>query len=182
MGAGIGAGVDIIQQLAENGHVDTDEVIDMAIFSGADAGVKTASAAALTAGVKRGVIPMIPATTSVTTITGIAYGAVESVKVLGKVADGEMTLSEGVEEIEQTAVSCVTGAHGAAIGAAIGSTVIPIPIVGTAIGGGCGLVAPLGRTMPRLCAMTASWTAMATMSTTVTACVPLSFLSKELNK
>lgn len=66
---------------------------------------------------------MIPKGTPAGTIANISYVAIEDVKVLGKMATGELTMKEGIEKLEQTTVSTAAGlvamGKGAAIGAAI---------------------------------------------------------------
>ena len=79
---------------------------------------------------------VIPKGTKGGTFANIAFVAIENVKVLGKVATGELTAKEGLDAMEQTTASCVAGiatsTKGAAIGATIGSVLGP---VGTAVGG-----------------------------------------------
>ena len=66
----------------------------------------------------------------------IAYVAVENVKVLGKVATGELTIREGFEKMQETTASTIAGLSsmktGAEIGAAVGLAFGP---VGAAVGG-----------------------------------------------
>ncbi len=70
------------------------------------------------------------------TFANIAFVAVENVKVIGKVAKGEMTVQEGLNKMEQIVVSTVAGiaatAKGTTIGATVGSVFGP---AGVAIGG-----------------------------------------------
>ena len=105
-------------------------------MSGADFGVKTATAGALKAASEKGILKVIPKGTKGGTFANIAFVAIENVKVLGKVATGELTAKEGLDAMEQTTASCVAGiatsTKGAAIGATIGSVLGP---VGTAVGG-----------------------------------------------
>ena len=84
----------------------------------------------------KGIISAIPKGTPAGTIANIAHVAIENIKIMGKVATGELTIKEGFEKIEQTTVATIaeiaTSAKGAAIGATIGSVFGP---VGTAAGG-----------------------------------------------
>ena len=116
--------------------IDGEEVVETAIVSGADFGVKTATAGALKAASEKGILKVIPKGTKGSTFANIAFVAIENVKVLGKVATGELTAKEGLDKMEQTTAACVAGiatsTKGAAIGATIGSVFGP---VGTAIGG-----------------------------------------------
>jgi len=135
-GAAIGAGIDIAQKLYNGEEIDGEEVVEAALKSGADFGVKAAAAGALKVGVEKGVIGIIPKGTPAGTFANIAYVGIENVKILGKMATGELSLKEGVEKIEQTTVATVAGLctmeEGAAIGAAALSCFGPI---GTAVGG-----------------------------------------------
>lgn len=124
------------QKLWNGESIDADEVVETAIVSGADFGVKAAAAGALKVGVEKEIIKVIPKGTPAGTIANIAYVAIEDVKVLGKMATGELTMKEGIEKLEQTTVSTAAGlvamGKGAAIGAAMGTVFGP---VGTAVGG-----------------------------------------------
>lgn len=135
-GAAIGAGFDVAQKLWNGESVNADEVVETAIVSGADFGVKAAAAGALKVGVEKDIIKVIPKGTPAGTIANIAFVAVEDAKVLGKMATGELTMKEGVEKLEQTTVATVAGlaamGEGAAIGAAVGAVFGP---VGIAVGG-----------------------------------------------
>lgn len=135
-GASIGVGFDVAQKLWNGESIDADEVVETAIVSGADFGVKAAAAGALKVGVEKEIIKVIPKGTPAGTIANIVYVAIEDVKVLGKMATGELTMKEGIEKLEQTTVSTAAGlvamGKGAAIGAAMGTVFGP---VGTAVGG-----------------------------------------------
>lgn len=135
-GAVIGVGFDVAQKLWNGEEIEAEEVVETAIVSGADFGVKAATAGALKVGVEKEIIKVIPKGTPAGTIANIAYVAIEDVKVLGKMASGELTMKEGIEKLEQTTVSTAAGlmtmGKGAAIGAAIGTVFGP---VGTAVGG-----------------------------------------------
>lgn len=135
-GAAIGVGFDVAQKLWNGEEINGEEVVETAIVSGADFGVKAAVAGALKVGVEKEIIKVIPKGTPASTIANIAYVAIEDVKVLGKMATGELTMKEGIEKIEQTTVATAAGLMamgvGEAIGAAIGTVFGP---VGTAIGG-----------------------------------------------
>jgi hypothetical protein len=135
-GAAIGVGFDVAQKLWNGESIDGEEIVETAIVSGTDFGVKAATAGALKVGVEKEVIKAIPKGTPASTIANIAFVAIEDVKVLGKMATGEFTMKEGLEKIEQTTVATAAGlmtmGKGAAIGAAVGTVFGP---AGTAIGG-----------------------------------------------
>lgn len=135
-GAVIGAGLDLAQKVWDGEEIKGEEVVETALKSGADFGVKSAAAGAIKVGVEKDIIKVIPKGTPLSTISNIAFVAVENIKVLGKVATGELTASEGLEKMGQTTVSATAGlvamGKGAAIGVAVGTLLGP---VGTAVGG-----------------------------------------------
>lgn len=135
-GAVIGVGFDVAQKLWNDEAIETEEVVETAIITGVDFGVKAAAAGALKVGVEKEIIKVIPKGTPASTIANIAYVAIENVKVLEKMATGELTMKEGIEKLEQTTVSTTAGlmamGKGAAIGSALGTVFGPI---GAAVGG-----------------------------------------------
>ena len=136
MGAAIGVGFDVAQKVWHGEKIDGEELVEKAITSGADFGVKAAAAGALKVGVEKGVVPIIPKGTPAGTISNIVFVAVENAKIIGKMAKGELTPKEGVDKMQQTSISTVAGivssAKGAAVGAKLGAVFGP---VGSAIGG-----------------------------------------------
>ena len=135
-GAVIGVGVDVAQKLWNGEKIEADEVVETAIVSGADFGIKAATAGALKVGVEKEIITVIPKGTPASTFANIAFVAIEDVKIIGKMMSGELSAKEGIEKIEQTTVATVAGlaamGKGAAIGADVGAIFGP---VGAAIGG-----------------------------------------------
>ena len=146
MGAAIGVGFDVAQKVWNGEEIKGEELVETAVVSGADFGVKAAAAGALKVGAEKEIIKVIPKGTPAGTIANIAYVAVENVKVVGKMATGELTVKEGLEKMEQTTVATVAGiaasTKGAAIGAAVGSVLGPVgTVVGGFIGGTIGYMA-----------------------------------------
>lgn len=135
-GAAIGVGFDVAQKLWNGEEIKGEEVVETAIVSGADFGVKAAVGGALKVGIEKELITVIPKGTPAGTIANIAFVAVEGAKIIGKMATGELSFKEGLEKIEQTTVATAAGlvtmGEGAAIGAAVGVIFGP---VGAAIGG-----------------------------------------------
>lgn len=132
----ISAGVEMAQKLWAGKQIDGEEVIETAIVSGVDFGLKVAVGGALKAGAEKGIITLIPKGTPVSTIANIAFVAVEDVKVVGKMATGELSFKEGIDKIEQTTVATAVGLatmlEGAEFGVAAGTIFGP---AGSAIGG-----------------------------------------------
>lgn len=135
-GAAVSAGMAIATKVWNGEPIDGEEVVETAIVSGADFGVKTATAGALKVASEKGVLKIFSKGTKGSTFANIAFVAIENVKVLGKVATGELTAKEGLDAMQQTTASCVAGiaasTKGAAIGATIGSVLGPL---GTTVGG-----------------------------------------------
>lgn len=145
-GAAVGAGMAIATKVWNGEPIDGEEIVETAIVSGADFGVKTATAGALKAASEKGILKVIPKGTSVNIIANIAFVAIENAKVLGKVATGELTAKEGIDVMQQTTAACVAGiataAKGAAIGATVGSVLGPAGAVFSGfIGGTVGYMA-----------------------------------------
>lgn len=146
-GAIVGAGMNIATKVWNGEEIDGEEVVETAITTGADFGVKTATAGALKVAAEKEVIKVLPKGPGSTNIlTNVAFVAVENVKVLGKVATGEVTVKEGIDKMQQTTASCVAGIAasktGKAIGKAIGTVFGPVGrVVGGFVGGAVGYVA-----------------------------------------
>lgn len=81
-------------------EIDGTEIIETALFSGTDFGIKAAAAGALKVGAEKGIISAIPKGTPAGTIANIAFVAVENVKVIGKMATGDITIKEGLDKME----------------------------------------------------------------------------------
>lgn len=146
-GLAIGAGMKILDKVVKGEPIDDGEVIESALVSGADFGVKTAVAGGLKVAAEREMITVIPKGTPAGVLANVAFVAVEDVKVLGKMATGELSVSEGIDELQRTTVSCAAGlmtsGEGAAWGAAIGTVVLgPVGmVIGGLAGGAIGYVA-----------------------------------------
>lgn len=145
-GAAIGVGFDIAKKVWDGEEITGEEIVETALVSGADFGVKAATAGALKVGVEKEIIKAIPKGTPASTIANIAHVAIEDVKVVGKMVTGELSLKEGIDKIGQTTVATAAGltamGKGAAIGAAAGTVFGPIgAAVGGFVGGSVGYMA-----------------------------------------
>ena len=145
-GAAISVGFDVATKLWKGEEIEGKEVVKTAIKGGADFGVKAAAAGAIKVGAEKGILSAIPKGTPASTISNIAFVTVEDVKVIGRMATGELTFKEGIEKIEQTTVATAAGlvsmGKGAAIGASIGTVLGPVGVaVGGFVGGTVGYMA-----------------------------------------
>ena len=131
-GAAIGVGIDIAQKLWNGEEIKGEEVVETALTSGTDFGVKAAAAGALKVGAEKGAIKCIPSGTPAGDIANIAFIAVENVKILGKMATGELSGKEGLEKMELTTMSAITGL------ATIAATADMVSKVGEVVGGAVG--------------------------------------------
>ncbi|WP_281710437.1 hypothetical protein [Anaerobiospirillum succiniciproducens] len=154
LGMATGAGFDIASKLWKGEKIDGEEVVEKALKTGADAGVKTATAGALKVLSERGSVPfLLPKGTPATTVTAIASAAIDNVKVLNKAINGEITGKEAFYQMEQNTVATLAGTvasvkGAAALGAAAGAVFGPIgATIGGLVGGGIGYMA--GSTVGR---------------------------------
>lgn len=146
MGAAIGVGFNVAQKVWEGEEIDGAELIETAVTTGADFGVKAAISGAMKVGVEKGFIKMIPKGTPAATIANIVHVGIENVKVIGQMVRGELNAEEGFERMEQVTVSTVAGiaasVKGAAIGAEIGAVFGPLgSTIGGFVGGTIGYMA-----------------------------------------
>lgn len=153
-GAAFGAGINIAQKLFSGEEIDGEEVVETALATGADGGIKAAAAGAIKVGAEKGIVPAVLKDASVA--GNVAFVAIENVKVIGQMMSGEMTGKEGIEKMEQTTVAAVAGlsasAQGAAVGAAVGAVLGPVgSAVGSFVGGAVSYLAgsKIGETITK---------------------------------
>lgn len=137
-GAVIGTGFSLAAKAFAGEEIEPDEVIQTALETGADAGIKSAAAGTLVVASSEGgpLCGIIPNGTTVGTIANIACVAVENIKILGKIAVGDLTLAEGLDQMGQTSTAMYCGLTCMAGGAATGAAALSwIPVVGPVVGG-----------------------------------------------
>lgn len=134
--AAITTGFSLAEQVIKGEGIDADATVELALKTGADASVKAAAAGAIKVGAEKGILTIIPKGTPAGTIANIACVAIENVKIIGKVATGEFTMSQGLEHMGRTTVSMVYGLGWGAKGMAIGASALSwIPVAGPVVGG-----------------------------------------------
>lgn len=134
--AAIAAGFTLVDRIIKNEPIDAEETVEVALKTGADAGVKAAIAGAVKVGVEKGIINVIPKGTPAGIIANIVCVAVEDAKILAKVAKGEFTMAQGLEHMGRTTVSMIYGIGWGAVGMEIGAAALSwIPVIGPIAGG-----------------------------------------------
>jgi hypothetical protein len=136
LGATFRAGIYIIDKALKGEKIDTDELIEETLKTGFDAGLKSAVACSLKVAIEKGIIFNALKGTPIGIITTAVCSALENIKTILKLARGEITLGEAVEEMADTICSTIIGTilagKGAALGAVFGTVFGP---VGTFVGG-----------------------------------------------
>lgn len=129
-------GFDLVAKVVKGDQINGDETIELALRTGADSGIKTAMAGAIKVGSEKGIIGIIPKGTPVGIIANIACLGIENAKILAKVANGELTISQAIDRMGRTSTAIVYGLGWGATGAAIGAASLAwIPVVGIVVGG-----------------------------------------------
>lgn len=132
--AAVTAGLTIAGKIFQGEKIDPDEMVEIAIKTGSDTAIKTVTAGTLQVAVRKGIIKIIPKATPAGVIANIACVGIENVKILGKIASGELSVTKGLDQMGRTTTSMVGGLWGMAKGAAIGAKLTGwIPAVGPAL-------------------------------------------------
>ncbi len=124
-------GLNIAEKIFKGEEIDEDELVEVAIKTGADTSVKTITAGTLQVAIKKGIIRFIPKSTPAGVIANIACVGIENVKVLAKIASGDLSLTKGIDQMGRVTTSMVGGLLGMAKGAALGAELTGwIPVIG----------------------------------------------------
>lgn len=139
--AAVTTGLDIASKIFKGEQIDSDELVELAIKTGADTSIKTVTAGTLQVAIRRGIIRFIPKTTPAGIIANIACVGIENIKILSKIASGELSLTKGLDHMGRTTTSMVGGFWGMAKGAAIGAKIAAwIPVVGAPLAVATGFI------------------------------------------
>lgn len=140
-GAALGSGMHIMGKILDGKDVKSDEVIEAAIVSGADAGAKAATSGALVVATRLGKLP-IPKNTSSMVLGAAGSILIDNVKVLAQLGDGKITPGQAVDKMAENTAAGYFGLEGAAMGVGVGATLCSVvPVVGTVVGGVIGGIA-----------------------------------------
>lgn len=132
----LGTGTYLAKKAFDGEKIEADDVVKNAIMNGSDTCVKVAIGGALKVASEKNIVSILPPRISASTIERIACVAVENVKILWKIANGELTLSEGLEYMGRTSLVMFAGLSIRSIGIGVGAVAFSfIPVVGPIIGG-----------------------------------------------
>ena len=107
--AAISSGLYVISKKVKGEEIKKKEVLQTALTTGADAGVKVALTGALKVAVEKGIIKAIPKSTPVGALAGIACATVENVKTLWKYSKGETTGTEALDTMARSTLTMGSG-------------------------------------------------------------------------
>lgn len=124
LGAATATGFHIAGRLMNGEEIDAEEAVGIALETGADTGLKAAVAGAVKVGSEKGMIGLIPPGTSMPLIVNIVCISIENIKILAKVAKGEITMREALDLMGCNTVSMVYGMSWGSAGAAIGAAAL----------------------------------------------------------
>lgn len=132
----IGAGLNIAAKALNGETIEVDEIVETAVKTGVDTFVKASAGGALKVAAEKNMIALFPPGTPAGTLVKIACVGVENVKILWKVAKGDLEMSVALEHMGRTSVSMYAGLSTGGIGAGIGAAALSfIPIIGPVLGG-----------------------------------------------
>ena len=136
LGTGFGAAVYMGNKLLNREKITANELVEESIKSGADFGVKAATAGALKVTAEKGLLGPLAKGYGMSVWANVAFGAIENVKIFADFARGKISWEECKDKIGLTTASITAGAiasvKGAGVGATLGAIFGP---VGSAVGG-----------------------------------------------
>lgn len=129
--AAVTTGLVVAQKVMNGETIDADELVTIAVKTGADTSLKVVTAGTLQVAIRKGILTIIPQATPAGVIANIACVGIENVKILAKIASGELSVTNGIDQMGRVTVSMVGGLAGMAKGAAIGASLTAwIPVIG----------------------------------------------------
>ena len=129
--AAITTGLNVANKIFKGEEIEPDELVEIAIKTGADTSIKTVTAGTLQVAIRKGIIKFIPKSTPAGVIANIACVGIENVKILTKIASGDLSVTKGLDQMGRVTTSMVGGLWGMAKGAAIGAKMTAwIPVIG----------------------------------------------------
>lgn len=117
--AAVTTGINLANKVFKGERIEIEEVVEVAIKSGIDTSVKVVTSATLQVAVRKGLIKSIPKMTPTAVITNIVMVGIENMKILTKIASGELSFTKGLDQMGRVTTSMVVGLYGISQGAAI---------------------------------------------------------------
>lgn len=129
--AAVTTGLNVAAKIFKGEEIDKDELVEIAIKTGADTSIKTVTAGTLQVAIRKGIIKFIPKATPAGVIANIACVGIENVKILAKIASGDLSVTKGLDQMGRVTTSMVGGLWGMAKGAVLGAKLTGwIPVIG----------------------------------------------------
>lgn len=128
------AGIDTAARIIQGKDIKPAETMKIAVYTGVDTGAKVTTAAAIKVGMEKGALKMLPKGIGNNGIVAAGCAAVETAKVWYKVANGDMTITQGVDATGRVTCSSVGGVLGAAKGGALATGVAAVAAITNPIG------------------------------------------------
>ena len=129
--AAVTTGLNVAAKIFKGEEIDKDELVEIAIKTGADTSIKTVTAGTLQLAIRKGIIKFIPKATPAGVIANIACVGIENIKILAKIASGDLSVTKGLDQMGRVTTAMVGGLLGMAKGAVLGAKLTGwIPVIG----------------------------------------------------
>lgn len=134
-GAVLATGIHLVSKVSKGEKIHGEEIIEVALTTGADAGVKAAAIGALKVGIEKGMVPILVRGTPISVLSNIVCMGIENVKIMTRFAKGEISSIKVLDCMARTSVATVYGLGWCTSGATIGAAAFSfIPVLGSAVG------------------------------------------------
>lgn len=133
--AAITTGVEIAHKKMNGEKIDSDELIEIALTTGADTGIKVAASGAIYVAVEKGIVKVIPKGTAPGVIANVVAVGIENAKIATKIASGEIPSNVGLDLMGRTTCAMVGGIVASSLGV-VGGTYAACMIMPAAFLGG----------------------------------------------
>lgn len=105
--AGLTSGIERTAKIFKGEKIDNSFELDKAILTDDATGIKTAASGALAVCVEKGLIKVLPKKTPLSVISSIAAIGIDNIRTFHKVATGELTVREALDEMGRKTVAAV---------------------------------------------------------------------------
>lgn len=139
--AAVTTGLNVAAKIFKGEKVDADELVEVAVKTGADTSVKVVTAGTLEVAARRGIVRFIPKNTPAGIIANVACVGIENVKILAKIASGDLSVTKGLDQMGRVSTSMAGGLFGMGKGAIAGAKLTGwIPVVGAPLAVATGFI------------------------------------------